>query len=274
MRKYTKKLLIGFKRLSEKPEARMKARAREALGIAIISEAGIEKEDLRTTGRSGWMGEMKASFNEMIDERWIEQIPPTEDSSDYLEFENAIGEFYHESTTDLSYLREKILKKEYPFGDHWFRLTSLGEKRASVLVNKGSKLKAFLSYSRLDKKLAGHIKHALKECGIEAFLAHEDVEPSVEWVEEIKTELETCNIFLPILTNNFHNSDWTDQETGIAFTRDKLIIPLKVKKDPYGFISKIQAFSLDPNAIVSSCHELVEIINSKLQEFGTKLQNE
>lgn len=139
MRKYTSKLLVGFKRLCGKPKARMRAKSREVLGIAIISEAGIEKEDLTTTTSSPWMGEIRASFNEMIEKGWVKQIPPPEDSSDYLEFKDSIGEFYHESSTDLSYLRERILKRKYPFGDHWFRLTSRGEEKVTEIEKRGKK---------------------------------------------------------------------------------------------------------------------------------------
>lgn len=136
MRKYTSKLLVGFKSLCDKPEARIKAKAREAIGIAIINEAGIGEENLRTTVASPWMGEVKASFNEMIDEGWVEQIPSPEDTRDYQEFENAILKFYGEFAPDL---KERILKREYPFGDHWFRLTSEGEEAAVTLSEEKDK---------------------------------------------------------------------------------------------------------------------------------------
>jgi len=257
MRKYTKELLIGFKKLRDKPEARI-AKARKAPGVAIIYEAEIGIENLRKTTNSPWMGEVAAAFDEMIDEGWIERIPAPEDSWDYSEFANAISRFYGEYTTHP----KDILKGRYPFGDHWFRLTSEGEQEANTLVDKGSKLKAFLSYSTSDKELAGQIKQALEDYGIEAFLAHEDIEPSAEWVETIKAELKACHVFLPILTDNFHKSDWTDQETGIAFIQDKLIIPLKITTNPYGFISKFQALKIDTNAIKSSCYKLAKIIAS------------
>jgi len=257
MRKYTKELLIGFKKLCDKPEARI-VKARKALGIAIIYEAKIDTVNLRQTKSGPWMNEVEASFDEMLDEGWVEQIEAPEDSSSYLGFENPIRKFYGSYTTP-----KETLTETYPFGDHWFRLTSTGEKEVSILSEKGLKLKAFLSYSTPDKELAGQIKHVLEEYGIEAFLAHEDIEPSAEWIETIKAELKACHIFLPILTDNFHKSYWVDQETGIAFTRDKLIIPLKVTKDPYGFISKIQALKIDTATIELSCRKLMKLILSK-----------
>ncbi|MFQ5772764.1 MAG: toll/interleukin-1 receptor domain-containing protein [bacterium] len=123
-------------------------------------------------------------------------------------------------------------------------------------------MKVFLSYSNLDKNEAGQIKHALEDYGLEVFLAHEDIQPSAQWVDRILAELEACAVFLPILTKNFDKSNWTDQEVGIALALKKLMIPLKITVDPYGFIGRFQALRIDINNITPSCHKLAEAINS------------
>lgn len=132
----TSELLTGFARLCERPEARTRAKAREALGIAIIREARIGKENLRTTVAGPWIGEVRASFNQMREEGWIENILPARNRQDYQEFANAISDFYGEFHSDLGYLRERVLRREYPFGDHWLRLTSKGTKRVRNEVYK------------------------------------------------------------------------------------------------------------------------------------------
>jgi hypothetical protein len=45
---------------------------------------------------------------------------------------------------------------------------------------------------------------------------------------------------MPIITKNFHESDWTDQECGFAIALKKVIIPLMSGKEPYGFINRYQ----------------------------------
>lgn len=124
-------------------------------------------------------------------------------------------------------------------------------------------MKIFLSYSSLDRSLAGQVKSELEKYGLEVFLAHEDIEPLAEWANTIFAELKACDIFLPILTENFDESDWTDQETGIAFAFGKLIIPLKFTNNPHGFISRIQALPMDINKIPASCDKVVKLIASK-----------
>ena len=124
-------------------------------------------------------------------------------------------------------------------------------------------MKAFLSYSNLDKYLAAQIKHELEDYGLEIFMAHEDIEPLAEWVDTIRAELEACDVFIPILTENFDKSDWTDQETGIAIACNTLIIPLKVTADPHGFIARFQALKMDIKKIAPSCYKLAKVIASK-----------
>lgn len=124
-------------------------------------------------------------------------------------------------------------------------------------------MKVFLSYSSLDKTFAGNIKKALEAFGIEVFVAHEDIEPSAQWVDTILAELNACDVLIPILTDNFHQSLWTDQEVGIAVAGTKLVIPVKITTDPYGFISNVQALKLDINNIDASIKELAEVIASK-----------
>jgi len=107
----------------------------------------------------------------------------------------------------------------------------------------GKSLRVFVSYSTADKKLAGALKVGLEDYGMDVFLAHEDITPCEEWEQIILRTLKQTDIFMPLLTKNFKNSSWTDQETGIAVSDQKFIISLKVNIDPYGFISKYQAFT-------------------------------
>jgi len=105
-----------------------------------------------------------------------------------------------------------------------------------------SGLSAFISYSVKDKAEAADVKAALKEYGISSFLAHDDLRISETWKERILEELKRCDIFVPLLSEEFRKSNWTDQETGIAFSRNDIVfIPLSLDGTvPYGFISHVQ----------------------------------
>ena len=129
-------------------------------------------------------------------------------------------------------------------------------------------LKAFISYSIQDRKLAKQIKKCLLIYGLNVFLAHDDIEASSQWSSVILATLKESNVFLPLLTEAFSKAEWTDQETGIAVAHGHLIIPLKVDSDPYGFIGAIQAQKLSSENPSPACAKIAKIVgkNPELQE--------
>lgn len=127
-------------------------------------------------------------------------------------------------------------------------------------------IRVFVSYSSEDKRLAGYLKSYLENYGLSVFLAHEDIQPTVEWEDEILHNLDGCDVFIPLLTDNFSRSKWTDQESGIALAKNKVIIPLRVSTPPYGFIGKWQALKLDTSNWITfekSCVDILDVIKEK-----------
>jgi hypothetical protein len=102
-------------------------------------------------------------------------------------------------------------------------------------------ISAFLSHSHEDRKLASALKTEFSRYGIDTFIAHEDLAPSVEWEKHILQMLKKCKVFFALITENFVRSDWTDQETGFALAHGKAIVPLSTGITPYGFIGRFQA---------------------------------
>jgi len=85
------------------------------------------------------------------------------------------------------------------------------------------------------------LQAALAGLGISAFVAHVDIEPTKEWELEIAGGLQTMEALAAFLTADFPQSKWCDQEVGIALGQGKLVIPVRVDIDPYGFLAKHQA---------------------------------
>jgi nucleoside 2-deoxyribosyltransferase len=79
--------------------------------------------------------------------------------------------------------------------------------------------------------------------GISAFVAHKDIEPTLEWQSEIEAALATADSLVALLHPTFHESKWTDQEIGFAMGRGLPVFALRFGQDPYGFIGRFQAFT-------------------------------
>ena len=72
-------------------------------------------------------------------------------------------------------------------------------------------------------KLRSH----LAERDIEAFVAHESIQVSQKWEDVLQVGLRTCDAVIALLTPDFKESDWTNQEVGIAIAHGKLVVPLQ-----------------------------------------------
>lgn len=99
----------------------------------------------------------------------------------------------------------------------------------------------FISHVSAHKVAIGELRRELAYRGIAGFVAHEDIEPSLEWQTEIEIGLRSMHALATILTPDFHASNWTDQEVGWALGRGVLVLPVQYGVMPYGFMGKFQA---------------------------------
>lgn len=118
----------------------------------------------------------------------------------------------------------------------------------------------FISHLSEHKVKQSQLKKVLKEYGISAFVAHADIEPTKEWMNEIETALFSMDALVAVLTPGFDKSKWTDQEVGVAIGRDILIIPIQKGMDPYGFIGRYQGLQGDGKTIGQVAKALYEIL--------------
>ncbi|MCH7768728.1 MAG: toll/interleukin-1 receptor domain-containing protein, partial [Nitrospinae bacterium] len=133
-------------------------------------------------------------------------------------------------------------------------------------------LRIFLSGLATEKKAIKAIKTELGDYGLVCFLAHEDIEPTREWQTEIETALTTMDALVAYLTPGFNESEWTDQEVGVAIGRKVPIVPLKAGIDPYGFIGKYQALQAKDRMPEEIAKEIVELLAAKPQ-IAAKISN-
>jgi hypothetical protein len=122
-------------------------------------------------------------------------------------------------------------------------------------------INAFISHKDEYKVHASQLKDELAKYGISGFVAHKDIIPSRAWPEKIEHALLTMDAFLALLTDDYHNSYWTDHEVGAAFGRSIPIIPVRLGKiEPYGLFGKYQAMQGDWKEIPSLAGEIYGVL--------------
>jgi len=120
----------------------------------------------------------------------------------------------------------------------------------------------FLSHLSSFKVQTSLLQNTLKKYGISGFVAHEDIEPTKEWLTEIEKALFSMDALAAILVPGFHENNWTDHEVGVAVGRDVLVIPIRRGIDPYGFIGKYQGLQAKDRTVSQVASAIFEIVLS------------
>jgi len=103
------------------------------------------------------------------------------------------------------------------------------------------RIRLFLSHTNAHKGLVASVATALETWPFACFVAHEEIEPSLEWQEVIESALATCHALVAFSSDDFRASAWCDQEVGWAFGRGLVVIPVRLTTQPHGFAGSIQA---------------------------------
>lgn len=101
----------------------------------------------------------------------------------------------------------------------------------------------FLTHVASRKQVAHELKSYLRIYGVDAFVAHDDIQAGKDWQIVIESALRSCDALAGLLHEGFRESEWCDQEVGVAFGRGVPIVPIRFDLLPYGFFGSVQAIN-------------------------------
>lgn len=136
-------------------------------------------------------------------------------------------------------------------------------RTASADFWKEGYLKLFVSHLSDNKKRMSAMKSNLSNWGISAFIAHEDIEASREWMNEVEAGLQTMEVLAAVVEPGFKESDWCAQEVGYALGRSIDIIPLRAGLDPFGFFGKFQGIQIKGKIPEDVANEITHLLLKK-----------
>lgn len=109
----------------------------------------------------------------------------------------------------------------------------------------------FISHRHEDAPFVSEVRDFLAtRFGIDAFVAHNDIDPSKKWRDTIREALSSCHFMVAVLHETFHESQWCDQEVGWAMGRGLPVMP--VRRTPHrgprldGFLEEHQDLVIGP----------------------------
>ncbi len=77
---------------------------------------------------------------------------------------------------------------------------------------------------------------------------------------EIEAGLHSMDALLAILMPGFKESNWTDQEVGVAVGRGVLVIPIMKGLNPYGFISRCEGLNSQGKTVATIASKVFQIL--------------
>lgn len=99
-------------------------------------------------------------------------------------------------------------------------------------------IKTFISYAVTDetKKIVSDLKSRLAEFGLNVFAAHNDIGGGKQWADTIVSEIRESDLFLALITKEYHERQFTGQELGMAIYAGKPTICITIGDiSPGGF---------------------------------------
>ncbi|KKK94756.1 hypothetical protein LCGC14_2679680, partial [marine sediment metagenome] len=171
--------------------------------------------------------------------------------------------------------------RQYP-NDHLDEVTTspiaagalpLGQRMAPSEIEvrrlwSDGRFRLFLSHVSKHKVAVSSLKEALCLRGVDAFVAHEDIEPSLDWQREIELGLRSMHALAAIITPDFRESRWTDQEVGWALGRGILVVPVRLGADPHGLAGRFQAVSGSLQQPEALAEDVVKALLANQQTHG------
>lgn len=136
---------------------------------------------------------------------------------------------------------------------------------------RGERVRLFISHLSSEKVYVSEIARELRPFGIQAFVAHEDIEPGREWQQVILNSLRTCDALVAMLHNDFHQSNWTDQEVGFVLGRGRPVFSVRLGGSPYGFFGSIQAINGNGKSAEQVASDIYDVLRADAR-VGPPLQ--
>lgn len=165
--------------------------------------------------------------------------------------------------------------------DLWYQQKD-PEKHKKIFVSSAIKsadfwkdgyIRMFVSHLSSNRERMSALKLSLANWGISAFIAHEDIEASREWRDEVEAGLESMDVLVAVVEPGFKESDWCVQEVGFALGRKIDIIPLRAGLDPFGFFGKYQGIQVKGKNPARVANEIAQTLLKKPQHRDKLLQS-
>ncbi|MCE2509194.1 MAG: toll/interleukin-1 receptor domain-containing protein [Nitrosopumilaceae archaeon] len=132
-------------------------------------------------------------------------------------------------------------------------------------------IRVFISHPDRDRAMAAELKRIMDAVLMRPFLAHRDIGAGAVWREAIRREIEGCDMLVALVTPNFCESEYANQEVGAAWVLGKPILPVLADgATPPGFISDMQGVKYDLDAPLNTARNILKFAQIAVGRKGRR----
>lgn len=97
----------------------------------------------------------------------------------------------------------------------------------------------FVSYDRADRRYAEKLADHLERSGLDVWVDWSRIAPGASWPRMIADAVESCGALVVIMSPDSWESDWVHNEIEGARRRQKPILPLLLRGEPFMTLSSV-----------------------------------
>lgn len=158
-------------------------------------------------------------------------LPRLRDDPDDPDLTEILGGLSDEPLTELYAIVFDVAESE---------VTNVVESSVGSQNWKPGYARVFLSHSAKHKEFVGEVSDELAVLGIHGFVAHETMEYTKPWQDQIEAALKSMQAFVAIVHPEFNKSAFCHQEVGWALGRRVPHYAVRMGVDPNGLLGRDQ----------------------------------
>jgi hypothetical protein len=98
----------------------------------------------------------------------------------------------------------------------------------------------FISYSKQNIDFIRYLRALLESEGFAVWVDEARLAPSARWWKTIEENIETCSVFIVVMSSDAEESDWVEREILLAEKLKRPIFPILLNGDPWSRLANIQ----------------------------------
>jgi hypothetical protein len=98
----------------------------------------------------------------------------------------------------------------------------------------------FISYSKQNIEFIRYLRALLESEGFAVWVDEARLAPSARWWKTIEENIETCSVFIIVMSSDAEESDWVEREILLAEKLKRPIFPILLNGDPWSRLANIQ----------------------------------